>query len=337
MFRFNGKARECYRELKMRKIIYKNKEDLEKNYIDCLNIDTETLNNQWNTIFSDKTNFLSRLLYNLNVRDIILADYKTLVYLSFFCDNKNLPSQINDLFNYNNYSDSIHNFFNKNIEAIGLNSCPYCDTSFNGFFKTKEKDRSLFELDHFFPKEQFPLFALSLYNFVPCCQFCNQRIKGRSTFSKFYNLDFNSPKEAVQKLLHSSPVSSKYNLEDSVYIRYIPNITTNKEIQGWHYSPLSQKNADLYKVFFDTDPTSQNATIIDSMKLEDRYNLLSIKMNGLYWLDLKKRYSKTYVKMFFDFFTKLAYTTSIEQIENDIFHKDNKYSLLQKLKNDLLE
>ena len=63
-------------------------------------------------------------------------------------------------------------------QAADLRVCPYCGRSFIGIKRDKEKPVNLgLQLDHFFSRDRFPHFAISLYNLIPCCGICNL-IKG---------------------------------------------------------------------------------------------------------------------------------------------------------------
>lgn len=62
------------------------------------------------------------------------------------------------------------------LNSLNVAVCPYC----NRQYITPFGKRSSADLDHFFPKENYPLFALSLFNFVPSCQVCNSRMKLKS-------------------------------------------------------------------------------------------------------------------------------------------------------------
>lgn len=55
------------------------------------------------------------------------------------------------------------------VEKYGIKCCPYCNEN----FIFNREDNSSAQLDHFYPKEKFPLFAVSLYNLVPSCPACN--------------------------------------------------------------------------------------------------------------------------------------------------------------------
>lgn len=68
----------------------------------------------------------------------------------------------------------------KIVENVGAEYCPYCNESELHYKKTdcdKERDYRP-SLDHFYPKAKYPFLAVSIYNLVPSCQFCNETRKG---------------------------------------------------------------------------------------------------------------------------------------------------------------
>lgn len=69
-------------------------------------------------------------------------------------------------------SDLRHRLMN----SIGLRTCPYCNRNYITRYGINGS-KSTADLDHFYQKEQYPLFALSLFNFVPSCSVCNSRMK----------------------------------------------------------------------------------------------------------------------------------------------------------------
>ena len=72
------------------------------------------------------------------------------------------------------------------VEKTGVTVCPYCNRNFvnNG------KDRAMAQFDHFFDKKTFPLFAISLYNLIPCCSSCNHTKQSESISFSPYDYDF---------------------------------------------------------------------------------------------------------------------------------------------------
>jgi hypothetical protein len=75
------------------------------------------------------------------------------------------------------------------IKRIGVNTCPYCNLSYtkniitynktkHGRKKKNENEHyKTFQIDHFHPKSRFPFLAVSFYNLIPSCSYCNHRKK----------------------------------------------------------------------------------------------------------------------------------------------------------------
>lgn len=69
----------------------------------------------------------------------------------------------------------------KILNAIDADVCPYCNRIFVKAIKTdkehsgtkKGKKVVRGELDHFYSKELYPFLAVSRYNLIPCCSYCN--------------------------------------------------------------------------------------------------------------------------------------------------------------------
>ncbi|MBF4691835.1 HNH endonuclease [Fusibacter ferrireducens] len=61
------------------------------------------------------------------------------------------------------------------VNESNLLTCPYCNRD---YINSRGNKASGAQLDHFYSKDQYPFFALSLYNLVPVCGNCN-RIKSR--------------------------------------------------------------------------------------------------------------------------------------------------------------
>lgn len=79
-------------------------------------------------------------------------------------------------------------------QALDIRTCPYCNRTYIG--SSKGKILSV-QLDHFYSKSKYPFFAVSLYNLIPSCPFCNLNksnhdiVKLMSPFEKAYSFDEN--------------------------------------------------------------------------------------------------------------------------------------------------
>lgn len=85
------------------------------------------------------------------------------------------------------------------IEALDIRICPYCNRQYIDAFKRKHDSKTaIAQLDHFYPKADFPLYALSLYNFVPSCAKCNS-LKSNNLTSYLYPYCNDADSENQQK------------------------------------------------------------------------------------------------------------------------------------------
>lgn len=89
-------------------------------------------------------------------------EFKT-IYSSKFCNGTTV--YLDDQAKYNAYTL---------CENLNINVCPYCDEEYLDILKSDEKKtlRTL-EIDHFYPKSEYPALAMCFYNLVPSGQNCN--------------------------------------------------------------------------------------------------------------------------------------------------------------------
>ena len=88
--------------------------------------------------------------------------------------------------------------------------CPYCNRNF--IYNTKEeqeegKRRRTSQMDHFYPQANFPFLALSFYNLIPSCSWCNF-VKG----NKWNTNDNNF-------VIH--PYDDRFNFDVSFFIKVL--------------------------------------------------------------------------------------------------------------------
>lgn len=114
------------------------------------------------------------------------------------------------------------------VKRLEMIVCPYCNRN----FINSDGDKTPAQFDHFINKDSYPIFALSLYNLIPCCNTCNHW-KGTINFT-------------------ISPYDKKY--------------TTDTLIQFSYY----QKDIDEYVI--ETKAIDSRINInIDTLQLSKRY------------------------------------------------------------------
>jgi hypothetical protein len=127
--------------------------------------------------------------------------------------NKNYFKKIKDLYNLSQEitvmgePEKINTYMIQNFidsDSRGLLVCPYCNRNY-----INTRDRSLgAEMDHFYNKNKFPMFSISLYNFIPSCSTCN-RIKGTKNLkiNPYLSIDTDKVKFEI------TPNSESYKIE----------------------------------------------------------------------------------------------------------------------------
>jgi len=78
-------------------------------------------------------------------------------------------------FSYEHLSDVDRHYI---ITKMDIPVCPYCNMNYTISYDFNGGKRTTADLDHFYLKSNYPMYALCLYNFIPSCQACNQRVKG---------------------------------------------------------------------------------------------------------------------------------------------------------------
>jgi len=140
--------------------------------------------------------------------------------------------------------------------------------SYKGF--SLDRSYNHFDLDHLLPKSVCPIIGLSLFNFVPSCQVCNEKLKKAKELAM-----------TKDDWLKISPTYVDSAFDNDVVIKLIPlnKCSTFFELQ---------QNDDNYKLVFDTKGDKAYDEYISTFKLNDRYNFH--KKIALHILDLKERY-----------------------------------------------
>lgn len=187
--------------------------------------------------------------------------------------------------------------------ALKAQTCVYCNRIYTKtVVKPKKSTRP--EFDHWFPKENYPILALSFYNLIPSCHICNSSVKGTTVMSL---TDFIHPY-----------VDDKINYKFSYWI----------------------EKYDKYNFKIIRITPSREDTTIKAFKLEEIYETHRDEIHDL--VRIKKIYSVGYLLKMQKMIEKTGNKTSMEELyrlafgvhynESD-FHKRP----LSKMKKDIIE
>ena len=109
-------------------------------------------------------------------------------------------------FDYSSLSSTIKTNY---INALGVKVCPYCNSSYIEPIKTI----NIHDIDHFLPSSVFPLFCLSLYNFVPSCKNCNETLKGDDCEKELVNPNIEGFCNDMTFFVRQSPENTRYLID----------------------------------------------------------------------------------------------------------------------------
>lgn len=103
------------------------------------------------------------------------------------------PSMASNYFDYDTWKKMREKWRKQLLIATGTAICPYCDRQYITAFEIEigRTKNTLATLDHFYTKSKYPLFALSLFNFIPSCYGCNSVIRGEKELKIYpYQIGF---------------------------------------------------------------------------------------------------------------------------------------------------
>lgn len=298
----------------MKKIEYNNKERLKDDFLEVFKDRIPVIQNSWNVI-RNKVPKLQMLPYD--VREILIMEFdflaKFFAYYRHLLISKEDEMELTRIFQYKGENRSrILRFFISHSQEMGIYTCCYCDLSYINVYYTKDKKYTHFDLDHFFPKRKCPIFALSLFNLIPCCSVCNQRLKRDEAWG-------DNPMEAKM----TSPSSPHYAFDENVKFRVIPKDS--------FYGISYQDNPDKFRVKFISN-TQVYSMMIDKLHLNERYEFH--KCEALRLMDLIRNYPETNIRMISSILRR-----SELSVKEEIFHQDfilNNNRTFSKLYKDLL-
>ena len=214
-------------------------------------------------------------------------------------------TEIRKIFNYKNFTTKKKKEYDAYDLAKNLDipTCPYCNRTYTKTVITKNREKIIRpEFDHWFPKNQYPLLALSFYNLIPSCHICNSNVKGETEFK----LDS-----------HFHPYNSVSNLKARFSYNY--------------------KSYDDYKIKINTeDKFSRNS--VEAFQLENIYQAHEDEVKDL--IKIRQAYSDKYIDILNNSLEKKIHLSKEEvyRLAFGVHYEEDKFDRrpLSKLKKDIL-
>jgi len=130
------------------------------------------------------------------------------------------------------------------IKKLNIIVCPYCNR--NTIYNLKHTKRRTSEIDHFYPKSEYPILSLSFYNLIPSCSSCN-RLKSNK-INKYIN-----------------PYDNRYDFNKNIKFDFkVKNLSFSYSTDGFKIICKSNKN------------------ISKNEKRKAKNNIQTFKLNDLY-------------------------------------------------------
>lgn len=308
----------------MIKVEYSDKAALKKAYLKKFK--RGILQNALDVCVGEYPRLATILPVNCKAQDLLIMDFDGLVDIYFGYqdlretmkreDFVDMDAFLKSTFNYTTRQSNIAKFFMDSTNAFQIHTCHYCDTSYINVFKRVVNGQVMnhFDLDHVLDWSECPLVALSLFNFTPSCQVCNEKLKRTDLLG-----------DTVVQVKKLSPTSNNYDFEHNVRIcvdpegKVVDNYMANADFFTIEFKPLYGKDKDYMKV-------------VDLFCLRERYTYH--KSEALRLLDLKHNYDDSNIENIAALLGKKP-----EEVREDIFGEafsEKQHRCFGKLKRDIL-
>ena len=212
---------------------------------------------------------------------------------------------------YKTHQGIISSFFRKKMDELNIHTCYYCDMAYiNPYIVENDDIKSQFDLDHALAKDDCPLVALSLHNFVPSCPVCNERLKRKTPLS-----------DSLDGLKLVAPCSEDFVADKHIYFK-----VNQKRVCTSGFL----RHGDCYCMKVDAHGVYSSYAKL--FRLEERYEYH--KGEALRLLDLKRKYPMSNIRQI----ARLMHKTA-DEVKEDIFglhfSKDN-HRCFDKMKRDIM-
>lgn len=205
----------------------------------------------------------------------------------------------------------ISGFFRKKMDDLNIHTCYYCDMAYiNPYIVDDDEMKSQLDLDHALAKDDCPLVALSLHNFVPSCPVCNERLKRKNPLS-----------DSLDGLKLVAPCSEDFDAYKQIHFK------VNQEkvcTSGF------MRHKDSYRMKINAHGVY--ASYAKLFRLEERYEYH--KGEALRLLDLKRKYPMSNIRQI----ARLMHKTA-DEVKEDIFglhFSKNNHRCFDKMKRDIM-
>ena len=216
----------------------------------------------------------------------------------------NVYNEIEKIFSYKKFTTKKKKEYDAYDLAKNLDipTCPYCNRTYTKTVITKNREKIIRpEFDHWFPKNQYSLLALSFYNLIPSCHICNSNVKGKT------ELKLDS---------HFHPYNSVSNLKATFSYNY--------------------KSYDDYKIKINTEDNFSRDSV-EAFQLENIYKAHEDEVKDL--IQIRQAYSDKYIEILNNSLKGVNLSKEeVYRLAFGVHYEEDKFDRrpLSKLKKDIL-
>lgn len=192
---------------------YQSEIDMQRqNALDELNV----LNSERHTVVDKE--YLEFVISKFENDNILLWDLNRIKEEINKIDFKNVPTEIKNgkirksvikdkIINCLGYTKLRSSFYPNYFNDIGIKACVYCNSQLT---IVANKRHAKFEVDHFYPKSDYPFLSISLCNLYPACASCNGTKSSKKIEFELYTDDISKTKKSDYKFKLASNSKAKY-------------------------------------------------------------------------------------------------------------------------------
>jgi len=147
----------------------------------CVSADLKDIVDTFNSIFL--------MIYGFEFSD--LENHGTII--------KAVRKELNSILNYAGFNTGAklkssakwnrHEF----VTSLGVKVCPYCNRQYITSYEDEEDgSRTTADADYYYPKVEYPILQMNIFNLIPSCSVCNSRMKGTKNRLHLYPYDDSS-------------------------------------------------------------------------------------------------------------------------------------------------
>ena len=135
------------------------------------------------------------------------------------------------------------------VKKLGIKTCVYCNAQYTNTIEIEEGGtvKGRYELDHFWPKDEYPFLCISFYNLQPSCSSCNNWKRDEEAKFNLYTDKYEELNPFTFELTPASLI--RYMLRQDAAVLDIKLKSKEAELLSNHLERFHTDN--LYKTYAD--------------------------------------------------------------------------------------